>query len=76
MLPLVGWRLEWNAGAMTAIRTLLLSALAAALLAPRAHASGPEASPPVYLLSYDHGGLILWGTDHFRRGLRSAMAWL
>ena len=61
---------------MTAIRTVLLCTLVAALLPPGAHASGSEPAPPVYLLSYDHGGLILWGTDHFRRELRSAMSWL
>ncbi len=31
---------------------------------------------PLYLLTYDHGGLILWGTDHFAERLRNAMDWL
>jgi alpha-mannosidase len=30
----------------------------------------------VYLLTYDHGGLILWGSDHFRERLRNAISWL
>jgi hypothetical protein len=25
-----------------------------------------ETNAPLYLLTYDHGGLILWGTDHFQ----------
>ena len=31
---------------------------------------------PVYLLTYDHGGYILWGTDHFEERLQSAYDWL
>jgi alpha-mannosidase len=30
----------------------------------------------VYLLTYDHGGLILWGSEHFRERLRNAVSWL
>ncbi len=30
----------------------------------------------MYLLTYDHGGLVLWGTDHFAKYLRSAITWL
>jgi alpha-mannosidase len=30
----------------------------------------------VCLLTYDHGGLILWGSDHFRERLRNAISWL
>lgn len=29
-----------------------------------------------YMLSYDHGGLILWGSDHFRERLKNATQWL
>jgi len=76
MLPLVGRRPEWDAAAMTAIRALLVPALAVALQPAAGAPPVPGAAPPVYLLTYDHGGLILWGTDHFRRELRSAMAWL
>jgi alpha-mannosidase len=30
----------------------------------------------VYLLTYDHGGLILWGSEHFQERLRDAISWL
>ncbi len=30
----------------------------------------------VYLLTYDHGGLILWGSEHFQERLRDAVSWL
>ncbi|MHC4751368.1 MAG: hypothetical protein ACYTFW_16035, partial [Planctomycetota bacterium] len=33
-------------------------------------------SSPLYLLTYDHGGLVLWGSDHFVSHLRSAVEWL
>ena len=29
-----------------------------------------------YMLTYDHGGLILWGSDHFGERLRNAVEWL
>ena len=32
--------------------------------------------PPLYLLTYDHGGLVLWGRDHFVKYLHSATDWL
>jgi hypothetical protein len=31
---------------------------------------------PLYIITYDHGGLILWGADHFARSLRNAVSWL
>ena len=31
---------------------------------------------PLYLLTYDHGGLVLWGGDHFVQYLRSAVEWM
>lgn len=31
---------------------------------------------PLYLLTYDHGGLVLWGQDHFGERLRNAISWL
>lgn len=34
---------------------------------------GPE---PLYLLTYDHGGLVLWGHEHFAERLRDAVSWL
>lgn len=38
--------------------------------------AGSSADPPLYLLTYDHGGLVLWGRDHFLQYLRSAVEWL
>lgn len=32
-------------------------------------------NPPVYLLTYDHGGYILWG-EHFKERLENAVDWL
>src|SRR5436190_1526783 len=34
------------------------------------------ADSPLYLLTYDHGGVILWGTAHFAERLRNAISWL
>ncbi len=31
---------------------------------------------PMYMMTYDHGGLVLWGTDHFANYLHSAVDWL
>ncbi len=42
----------------------------------RADASGESTDPPLYLLTYDHGGLVLWGRDHFVERLHNAMEWL
>jgi alpha-mannosidase len=30
----------------------------------------------LYMLTYDHGGLVLWGTEHFKTYLKSAVEWL
>lgn len=38
--------------------------------------TAPTVNDTTYLLSYDHGGLILWGSDHFRERLKSATIWL
>ena len=35
-----------------------------------------EPGGPLYLLTYDHGGLVLWGRDHFVKYLHSAGDWL
>ena len=41
------------------------------------HADGMVSSNnPMYMLTYDHGGLILWGTDHFEERLDNAIEWL
>lgn len=41
-------------------------------------ATKPEPNPadPLYLVSYDHGGLVFWGVDHFAAHLRESIAWL
>ncbi len=59
------------------ICVLALSALAgvARPVESRAAAQGRGAEP-LYLLSYDHGGLVLWGHDHFAAKLREAILWL
>src|SRR5512138_1252587 len=31
---------------------------------------------PLYLLTYDHGGLVLWGKEHFAERLRDSVSWL
>jgi hypothetical protein len=28
------------------------------------------------MLTYDHGGAVLWGTEHFKKYLESAVQWL
>ncbi len=39
-------------------------------------ASGETKSTPLYLMTYDHGGLVLWGIEHFEERLRDAVSWL
>jgi hypothetical protein len=36
----------------------------------------PAKADPLYLLTYDHGGLVLWGHDHFAERLSNAVSWL
>jgi len=36
----------------------------------------PELTDVVYMLTYDHGGLVLWGSDHFQERLSNAILWL
>jgi alpha-mannosidase len=36
----------------------------------------PQIDDTTYMLTYDHGGLILWGSDHFRERLKNAIEWL
>lgn len=43
--------------------------------APPNTALTPE-SEPLYLLTYDHGGMVLWGQAEFIKYLRNAMQWL
>jgi len=47
-----------------------------AVLAFSAIAVAIETNSPLYMLTYDHGGVILWGTDHFGERLRNAISWL
>lgn len=35
-----------------------------------------ETTAPLYMLTYDHGGLVLWGHDHFLEHLRNTAEWL
>ena len=37
---------------------------------------GSQADKPMYMLTYDHGGLILWGTDHLEERMVNAIEWL
>ena len=39
-------------------------------------AGAAGAPAPLYMITYDHGGLILWETDHFAERLRNAVSWL
>ena len=36
----------------------------------------PAVNDTTYMLTYDHGGLILWGEDHFQEKLQNAISWL
>ncbi len=36
----------------------------------------PQVNDTTYMLTYDHGGLILWGADHFMERLKNAVEWL
>jgi len=43
---------------------------------PGKSTAGSSTDSPLYLLTYDHGGLVLWGRDHFVKYLHSAVDWL
>ena len=67
----------------TLIGSILLSALASLCIGADAPAwkltestSISSATSPLYMLTYDHGGLVLWGRDHFVQYLRTAAEWL
>ncbi|RPI29048.1 MAG: hypothetical protein EHM61_02915 [Acidobacteria bacterium] len=59
---------------------LPVAAIAFLLMAGLAVSSPNQKQPrtqyPLYILTYDHGGIILWGADQFRQSLRSAVSWL
>ncbi len=49
--------------------------LTLALVFVAAAGASPPAEP-LYMITYDHGGLILWGADHFAERLQNAISWL
>ena len=55
------------------VQTILAAGV---VLASFAVAASIETNSPLYMLTYDHGGVILWGTDHFGERLRNAISWL
>jgi len=55
---------------------ILVLALAASPFADNAAAREAEVDSPLYLLTYDHGGVVLWGEEHFLKHLRGAVEWL
>ncbi len=60
------------------IRVCVFAVLILACAGGFAHAGAdaPAGAEPLYLLTYDHGGLVLWGRDHFVKYLRGAVDWL
>jgi Glycosyl hydrolase family 57 len=59
---------------------VLVFCVIAAVLAGNV-AAGPSnrrsrTASPLYLLTYDHGGVVLWGPEHFLEHLRNAAEWL
>jgi alpha-mannosidase len=54
---------------------LQLLAAASSVLPVIGRATDADAEP-LYLLSYDHGGAVLWGTEKLAQTLRSAVEWL
>ena len=55
------------------MRRVALFMIPILLLACAVAAGAPT---PLYMITYDHGGLILWGADHFAERLRNAISWL
>ncbi|MGA2657275.1 MAG: hypothetical protein ABSH34_07120 [Verrucomicrobiota bacterium] len=56
---------------------LCLTSIKSGAAEPPLAASGAAAGvEPLYLLTYDHGGLVLWGPEHFAERLRNAVSWL
>jgi alpha-mannosidase len=58
------------------IRMCALAVLLLACAGDLARAGADAAAEPLYLLTYDHGGMVLWGRDHFVKYLHSAVDWL
>jgi alpha-mannosidase len=55
---------------------ILVLSLTATALEDEALAAEGEAGSRLYLLTYDHGGVVLWGQEHFLEHLRNAVEWL
>jgi alpha-mannosidase len=73
--------MKYRVPGLAAVMTLLVGSslcVAASTPAGSRGVSRPSASDDttLYLLTYDHGGLVLWGRDHFVKYLRSAAQWL
>ena len=58
------------------MRVWASAVLLLALAGDLARAGVDAPAEPLYLLTYDHGGLVLWGRDHFVKYLHSAVDWL
>jgi alpha-mannosidase len=58
------------------IRVCALAVLLLASTGDLARAGVDAPAEPLYLLTYDHGGMVLWGRDHFVKYLHSAVDWL
>jgi len=55
----------------------LLITLTLAFACSSSPAAGADSgASPLYMLTYDHGGLVLWGRDHLVQHLRTAAEWL
>jgi hypothetical protein len=61
---------------ITAFSLLALTSLSAGADAAGERTIGKSTETPLYLLTYDHGGLVLWGRDHLVKYLHSAVDWL
>lgn len=62
--------------ALGVVASLCLAASGSSASDRDATAALPGNPNPLYLLTYDHGGLVLWGSDHFAERLRDAISWL
>jgi len=58
------------------IRVCAFAVLMLAFAGDWARAGVDTPAEPLYLLTYDHGGLVLWGRDHFVKYLHGAVDWL
>ena len=63
-------------GGLVLLVLLFAGSVSLADVGARADKAPDPADSPLYLLTYDHGGLVLWGRDHFLKYLHSAVDWL